>query len=197
MEDEIVEEKEIKIFKKIVEWCFCIFLAIIIALARRYYIFTSTVVKQSSMYPTLNENQRIALSRINRITKAEYKQGDIVTFEEPSEIKGNLVEGFSFTNEPVQFAHTAPNTKEKPKVENQKSKNNNTDILDMRKLSIVNGLTPPIDGEKLEYKRCYMLRFSTLKKLEQIKAMHPDIIYISSIVDMAINHYFHCLFDNE
>ena len=73
----------------------------------------------------------------------------------------------------------------------------NTDILDMRKLSIANGLTPPIDGEKLEYKRCYMLRFSTLKKLEQIKAMHPDIIYISSIVDMAINHYFHCLFDNE
>ena len=97
----------------------------------------------------------------------------------------------------MQFAHTAPNTIEKPKVEKQKSKKNSTDILDMRKLSIVNGLTPPIDGEKLEYKRCYMLRFSTLKKLEQIKAMHPDIIYISSIVDMAINHYFHCLFDNE
>ena len=49
----------------------------------------------------------------------------------------------------MQFAHTAPNTTEKPKVENQKSKNNNADILDMRKLSIVNGLTPPIDGEKL------------------------------------------------
>lgn len=97
----------------------------------------------------------------------------------------------------MQFVHTATNTIEKPKVEKQKSKKNNADILDMRKLSIVNELTPPIDGEKLEYKRCYMLRFSTLKKLEQIKAMHPDIIYISSIVDMAINHYFHCLFDNE
>lgn len=87
MEDEIVEEKEIKIFKKIVEWCFCIFLAIIIALATRYYIFTSTVVKQSSMYPTLKENQRIVLSRTKRITKSEYKREDIVTFEEPSEIK--------------------------------------------------------------------------------------------------------------
>ncbi len=73
-----------------------------------------------------------------------------IGFEEPGEIKGNLVEGFSFTNEPVQFAHTAPDTAEKPKVEKQKSKKNNTDILDMRKLSIVNGLTPPIDGEKLE-----------------------------------------------
>ena len=73
-----------------------------------------------------------------------------IGFEEPGEIKGNLVEGFSFTNEPVQFTHTAPDTAEKPKVEKQKSKKNNTDILDMRKLSIVNGLTPPIDGEKLE-----------------------------------------------
>ena len=65
----------------------------------------------------------------------------------------NLVEGFSFTNEPVQFTHTAPDTAEKPKVEKQKSKKNNTDILDMRKLSIVNGLTSSIDGEKLEYKK--------------------------------------------
>ena len=73
-----------------------------------------------------------------------------IGFEEPGEIKGNLVEGFSFTNEPVQFTHTAPDTDEKPKVEKQKSKKNITDILDMRKLSIVNGLTPPIDGEKLE-----------------------------------------------
>ena len=97
----------------------------------------------------------------------------------------------------MQFTHTAPDTIEKPKVEKQKTKKNNADILDMRKLSIVNGLAPPIDGEKLEYKRCYMLRFSTLKKLEQIKAMHPDIVYVSSIVDMAINHYFNCLYDNE
>ena len=46
--EEQVEEKEIKVFKEIVEWCFCIFLALIIALATRYYIFTSTVVKQFS-----------------------------------------------------------------------------------------------------------------------------------------------------
>lgn len=120
-----------------------------------------------------------------------------IGFEAPVEIKGNLVEGFSFTNEPVNFAPIAPTTPEKPKVEKQKSKKNNKDVLDMRKLSVVNGVTPPIDGEKLEYKRCYMLRFSTLKKLEQIKAMHPDIVYVSSIVDIAINHYFDCLCDNE
>lgn len=122
-----------------------------------------------------------------------------ICFESPDNIKGNLVQGFSFTDEPVNFIPVAATktTTEKTKVEKQKSKNNNPDVLDMRKLSIVNGVTPPIDGEKLEYKRCYMLRFSTLKKLEQIKAMHPDIVYVSSIVDMAINHYFDCLSDNK
>lgn len=85
--EEQVEEKEIKVFKEIVEWCFCIFLALIIALATRYYIFTSTVVKQKSMYPTLKENQRIVLSRVKRISKSQYKQGDIVTFEAPSMVK--------------------------------------------------------------------------------------------------------------
>ena len=72
-----------------------------------------------------------------------------IGFEAPGKIKGNLVEGFSFTNKPVNFAPVAPSTTEKPKVEKQKSKKNNTDILDMRKLSIVNGLPPPIDCEKL------------------------------------------------
>lgn len=122
-----------------------------------------------------------------------------IGFDAPDNIKGNLVEGFSFTDEPINFAPVAATktTPLKSKVEKQKTNNNNTDVLDMRKLSIVNGVTPPINGEKLEYKRCYMLRFSTLKKLEQIKAMHPDIVYVSSIVDMAINHYFDCLSDNK
>ena len=124
-----------------------------------------------------------------------------IGFETPDNIKGNLVQGFSFTDEPVNFAPVATAvtkaTPPKPKVEKQKAKNNNTDVFDMRKVSIVNGVTPPIDGEKLEYKRCYMLRFSTLKRLEQIKAMHPDIVYVSSIVDMAINHYFDCLSANK
>jgi len=82
------EEKENKIFKEILEWCICIFIAIIIALLTRYYIGTPTAVKQTSMYPTLKENQRLWISRTNRITKKEYKKGDIVTFEAPSEIQG-------------------------------------------------------------------------------------------------------------
>ena len=72
-----------------------------------------------------------------------------IGLEAPGDIKGNLVQGFSFTSEPVNFAPVPQSTIEKTKVEKQKTKKNNADILDMRKLSIVNGLTPPIDGEKL------------------------------------------------
>ncbi|MDU2121544.1 MAG: hypothetical protein E7E64_03310 [Clostridium celatum] len=61
-----------------------------------------------------------------------------IGFEVPGEVKGTLVEGFSFTDEPVNFTPVAKSTPEKPKVEKQKSKKNNTDILDMRKLSVVN-----------------------------------------------------------
>ena len=81
------EGKEIKVFNNILEWTLCILLALIIALLTRYYIITSTVVKQSSMYPTLKENQRIIVSRTKKITKSQYQVGDIITFEAPSKIK--------------------------------------------------------------------------------------------------------------
>lgn len=120
-----------------------------------------------------------------------------IGFQSPGDIKGNLIEGFAFTDEPVTFAKPSSPTPEKPNIEKTKHKNNSPDILDMRKLSVVNGLAPLIDGEKLQYKRCYMLRFSTLKKLEQIKAMHPEIVYMSSLVDIAINHYYDCISNNK
>lgn len=75
--------------KNIIEWFICIIIAIILALAIRYYIITPTVVKKSSMYPTLMENQRLLLSRIIRTTKEIPNRGDIITFEKPSKISYN------------------------------------------------------------------------------------------------------------
>lgn len=82
-ENEKIEEKGTNVLKEIIEWCFCIFLALGIALLTRYYIIAPTVVKQSSMYPTLKENERLMINRIKRISNGEYKSGDIVTFEAP------------------------------------------------------------------------------------------------------------------
>ena len=80
-------EDENRVLKEILEWSFCIVLAVFVALTVRFYIVTSSVVKQESMYSTLEENQRVILSRLNRTKKNNYERGDIVTFEAPSEIK--------------------------------------------------------------------------------------------------------------
>lgn len=77
-------EKTKKMRKEIIEWLVCILIAIFIALVFRYYIATPTIVKQSSMYPTFEENQKLIIQRTFRITKKEPKVGDIITFEAPS-----------------------------------------------------------------------------------------------------------------
>ena len=70
--------------KDIIEWIICILIAFILALLIRYYIGTPTIVKQSSMYPTLKQNQRLILNRWVRTTKKMPERGDIITFEAPS-----------------------------------------------------------------------------------------------------------------
>lgn len=70
--------------KNILEWIYCIVIALTLALLFRYYIATPTIVQQRSMFPTLKENQRLILNRTFRITGLNLERGDIVTFEAPS-----------------------------------------------------------------------------------------------------------------
>lgn len=70
--------------KNILEWAYCIIIAVGLALLFRYYIGTPTVVKMTSMYNTLEPNDRLILSRWKRGRKGTYKRGDIITFEAPS-----------------------------------------------------------------------------------------------------------------
>lgn len=70
--------------KDILEWIYCIIIALVLALLFRYFIATPTIVKQRSMYPTLKEDQRLILNRTYRLTGKEPKRGDIITFEAPS-----------------------------------------------------------------------------------------------------------------
>ena len=70
--------------KDILEWIYCIVIAVILALLFRYFIGTPTIVKQVSMYPTLIQDQRLWLNRWNRTIKKMPERGDIITFEAPS-----------------------------------------------------------------------------------------------------------------
>ena len=80
---------------------------------------------------------------------------------------------------------------ESKKSSSGKTEIKNTPIYDNRKSPIANGVLPPIDGEAFNFRRTYLLRESTIRKLNELKAAHYDInIYVSAIVDAAIcNHH--------
>lgn len=73
------------VIKEVLEWTYCIIIAVALALLIRYFIGTPTVVKQSSMYPTLKQNQRLVLNRLYRTFHDTPERGDIITFEAPSQ----------------------------------------------------------------------------------------------------------------
>ena len=77
------EEQKAKL-KDIFEWIYCIIIAVVLALLVRYYVGTPTIVNQTSMYPTFNNNDRLILNRLYRTFKTTPARGDIITFEAPS-----------------------------------------------------------------------------------------------------------------
>lgn len=78
--------------KEILEWAYCVIIAIIIALLVKFYIGIPTIVMQISMEPTLIQGHRLLLDRTVRTFHKEFKRGDIVTFEAPSSINVGLYE---------------------------------------------------------------------------------------------------------
>ena len=77
------ENKKI-IIKEVVEWIYCIIIAIILALLIRYFVGTPTVVRMTSMVSTIEPGQRLILNRLVKTFNITPKQGDIITFEAPS-----------------------------------------------------------------------------------------------------------------
>lgn len=87
------------VIKEVLEWTYCIVIAVALALLIRYFIGTPTVVKQSSMYPTLKQNQRLVLNRLYRTFHDTPERGDIITFEAPSKSVATGVKAV-YDNEP-------------------------------------------------------------------------------------------------
>ncbi|UYZ35665.1 hypothetical protein OD350_26350 [Clostridium beijerinckii] len=64
------------------------------------------------------------------------------------------------------------------------------ELFDNRRTPLPNGAAPAIDGETPTIKRSYTLRSSTIRKINELKSIHPDInVCVSTIVDIAIEHY--------
>lgn len=92
------------VLRETIEWLICIIIAVVLALVVRYYIGTPTIVQQTSMFPTLKENERLWLNRWGRTTKKMPKRGDIITFEAPSV---TTVENIDYSN-PVAIYKNEP-----------------------------------------------------------------------------------------
>ncbi len=92
--------------KDILEWIYCIIIAVVIAILIKYFIGTPTVVKQVSMKPTLLQNDRLILNRWVRTTKKMPSRGDIITFEAPSTL--SYQEGKADMNNPIAKYENEP-----------------------------------------------------------------------------------------
>lgn len=77
------DNEKVNVKKEIWEWIYCIIIAIVVALLIRYFIFTPTMIKQTSMFPTLKEGERVFLSRMMRNFDEMPERGDIIIFEMP------------------------------------------------------------------------------------------------------------------
>jgi hypothetical protein len=60
------------------------------------------------------------------------------------------------------------------------------------------GLTPAVNGEHFTIKRSYAMRPSTVRKLNALKAEHPNVnALLNTIVDMAVSHYYNYIFSEN
>ena len=150
----------------------------------------------------------------------EYNEGEVSGFTENAPIIGDCIASFSFvdgciieTTKPnleSQSNDNATTLNNKTITENKNASINNLniqtnttdpietksisspakDIFDNRRTPLPNRATPSIDGEIPTIKRTYTLRDSTIRKINELKNVHPDInVCVSSIVDIALDYY--------
>ncbi len=62
----IKTEKKERVLNEVLEWIFCIVIAVVLAFLIKGFVGTFTTVKQESMYPTLKNDQRLWLDRTVR-----------------------------------------------------------------------------------------------------------------------------------
>jgi hypothetical protein len=85
-----------------------------------------------------------------------------------------------------------------PQVIAEAKSNEPMSFLNQTYSSAPRGLTPPINGEHFKVKRSYAMRPSTVRKLNALKAEHPDVnVLFNTIVDMAVTHYYSYIFNES
>lgn len=73
-----------KVLNEILEWVICFVIAYVIYICINYFFGTIAGIKQTSMYPTAKDGERVIVGRRILYNK-ELKRGDIVTLVAPDE----------------------------------------------------------------------------------------------------------------
>ena len=81
--DETPEEKKKRQIKNIISWAATILLAFIVALLINTYVFRTSMIYGSSMYPTLENGQVVTLSKIPYMF-SDPERGDVVVLDSRS-----------------------------------------------------------------------------------------------------------------
>lgn len=105
--DNSKEKVEKSWMREMMEWVVCIGIALIVAVIIRYFVFTPTLVKQTSMTPTIQDGERVIINRLVRTFNLSLHRGDIITFEEPDYVDYDLAEAkyYDRTNLWDNFTH--------------------------------------------------------------------------------------------
>ena len=86
MEEELTKDKKkIDVCNEILEWIFCLTVAVVIYLLINYFLGTVSGIKQTSMTPTYVEGEKILIKR-PVIFKQELHYGDVITFISPDAV---------------------------------------------------------------------------------------------------------------
>ena len=80
------EKRKREIKTSVREWIKSIGIALLASIFITTFVFNSAVVKGNSMYPTLEENDRLIVKKYEAVLETEeYKRGDVIVFESPLE----------------------------------------------------------------------------------------------------------------
>ncbi len=85
MSEEKKEEKK-TILGEILDWIYCIALAVVITLLVKNLFFSTTIVRQESMIPTLQDGNILFINRLSQVIGTPLERGDIVVLEAPIDL---------------------------------------------------------------------------------------------------------------
>ena len=178
IENEVTPKKERKnkkynVEKEVLEWIFSIAIALVLAFFIKYFVGTFTTVRQVSMYPTLENSQKLWLNRTIRTFGANYKRGDIATFEAPR------VENIYVSNESPKAVYDKVEGIDKQFIHG---------FLEFGKISLIKRVIG-LPGDKIEIKNGNVYVNGELQKEKYINGNRTDSYKLTNFV-VPEGYYF-------